>query len=328
MASSTAGNRISTDDTTLIVLSAPSVKNKYYSAVFPQIIDFMVQFANIVHGKDQVVILVNQDTLPYFQGKVSPNLLMKAKIEDIWLRDFSPVIPSRQVKFKYSPNYLSKPIYTQIENSFEHWFLSNGLTYHRKSSIVLDGGNVVDNPAGTRAIITDRILSDNPSLKKNEVKHQLKQLLDVNEVAIIREVPDDTTGHSDGMVMWANNNKILLQEMSEPERTEIITELNQSFPDVEIVEIPDYYKYETWKGFTSACNIFVNSIVTDKYIYMPTFNGPHDEEMLGLFRSHTEKIVVPVPAQSVCFMGGSARCLSWQVKGALKEHILAIKTTV
>ena len=52
------------------------------------------------------------------------------------------------------------------------------------------------------------------------------------------------------------------------------------------------------------------------------FNNVHDDEMLALIQSHTDKIVVPIPAENVCFMGGSVRCLSWQVKGANKANIL------
>src|SRR4051812_26289896 len=79
----------------LIVLSAPSVKNKYYSSKFIDINDYMANFANLVIGKDEVVILADADTLSQFEGKVPSNILIEAVIDDIWIRDFSPVIPSK-----------------------------------------------------------------------------------------------------------------------------------------------------------------------------------------------------------------------------------------
>ena len=167
----------STDEKTLIVLSAPSVNNKYYSSIFTNIIDYMANFANIVNGKDEVMILVDAPTMPYFAGKVPSSFLIKARIEDIWIRDFSPVIPSKQVKFKYSPQSQSASVSRLIDDSFEDWFLRNNLKYHAKSSIILDGGNVVDNSAGTRIIVTDRILKDNPSLTKTQAKERLKHTL-------------------------------------------------------------------------------------------------------------------------------------------------------
>ena len=315
----------SLNEKTLIVLSAPSVNDKYYSAIFLNIIDYMANFINIVSGKDEAVILVDAATLPYFKNKVPSTSLIKVQVEDIWIRDFSPVIPSKQVKFKYLPQSQSASDARIIDKSFEDWFLSNKLKYHAKSSIILDGGTVVDNTAGSRVIVTDRILSDNPSLTKASAKESLKQLMGVQQVAVIREIVGDTTGHADGMAMWVTNSKILLQTLDEPIRSQVIDELESSFPGVHIVEVPDYYQDATWQGFSSACNIFVNSVVTDNFIYMPTFDTAHDNKMLELFQSHTDKTVVPVPAKNVCFMGGSVRCLSWQVKGANKAKILQLK---
>ena len=311
-------------ETTLIVLSAPSVKNRYYKSIFPQIIDYMSNFINLVQGKDEAVILVDSQTWHYFDGKVPKNVRILANIEDIWIRDFAPVIPSEQVKFRYNPDYLRNSVARSVDKSFLQWLSKNALNVKQSSNIVLDGGNVVDNPNGTRVILTDRILKDNPRLSKIEAKNQLKNLLNVEQVAIIPEMKGDTTGHADGVVMWSNDNKILFQEVAEPERSRILDELRTSFPGVNIVEIPDYYQHRTWKGFTSACNIFVNSIVTDRFIYVPTFNGPHDQSTISLIQTHTSKQVVSIPAEKVCFMGGSVRCLSWQVKGSLKKRILEL----
>ena len=140
----------------------------------------------------------------------------------------------------------------ETDNNFNDWFVKSGLEYHTKSGIILEGGNVVDNEAGTRAIVTDRILEDNPSLTKEDAKNTLKQLLGVNEITIIPVPSDDTTGHADGMVMWPMNDKILLLKTDEPMHTAIVTELKSSFPIVEIIEVPDYTPNTRWNSFTSA----------------------------------------------------------------------------
>ncbi len=99
------------------------------------------------------------------------------------------------IKFKYSPIYENLGDCTRIENRFNYWCRKIGVEYHAKSDIFLDGGNVVDNTAGTRVVVTDRILWDNPELTKKYTKNALKELLGVKEVAIIPEPPGDTTGH-------------------------------------------------------------------------------------------------------------------------------------
>ena len=270
--------------------------------MFTQIIDYMANFVRLVDEKDDAVVLVDAATRPYFDGKIADELLIDANVEDIWIRDLAPVVPSRQVKFTFLPTYLSKSTAKFIDRSFETWLANLDLSYGVKSDLVLDGGNVVDNAAGSRAIITSRVLTDNPHLPRDELHDQLRRVLGVDQLAIIDEIPGDTTGHSDGMVMWPTNDKVLLVQMPEPQRTAIRQELLRSLPGVDIVEIPDYSTNETWRGFVSARNAFVNSIVTDQYIYMPTFDSPHDTEMLGLIQSHTDKTVVPIPAENVCRM--------------------------
>lgn len=310
-------------DETLIVLSIPSIYNNYYSSVFDQIVDYVAEFSSLVTAtnKDKIVVLVDAETRPHVQGKIPNDVLLTANIEDIWMRDFSPVIPSKQIKFNYLPDFQDAWTSNLIDNSFEDWFLGNGLKYTKKTNLILDGGNVVDN-GGNRVIVTDRFLWDNPQLTKAQAKQKLKNLMGVTQVAIIPELAGDATGHADGMVMFATANKILLHEMPPAKQNQAINELKNAFPGIKIVVVPDYYADETWQGFTSACNIFVNSLVTDKYIYMPTFDSPYDTEMLNLFNANTNKTVVPIPAENVCFMGGSVRCLSWQVKGTNANKIL------
>jgi agmatine/peptidylarginine deiminase len=43
---------------------------------------------------------------------------------------------------------------------------------------------------------------------------------------------------------------------------------------------------------------------------------PHDQKALTIIKQNTSKKVIPVNAESVCPMGGSVRCLTWQVTGA------------
>jgi agmatine/peptidylarginine deiminase len=306
----------------IIVLSAPSVHNPYYREVFSDIIQFQSEYANAIKGRDEVLILCDRDTRRYFDGKVDDQILVEAQIEDIWIRDFAPVVANSQIKFNYLPDYQNRRISNLIDNSFENWIHFSGLSFGGNSDLILDGGNVVDNGSG-RVIVTDRILYDNPKLTMRSAKKMLKNILNAHEVAIIRETPGDATGHADGMLMWADENTILLHDQPSRVKSKIIRELERSFPGVHIVIVPDYYEDGSWKGFTSACNIFVNSLVTNDYIYVPTFNSRHDSEMISLIQSHTSKEVVPIPSEKVCFMGGSVRCLSWQVDGNFADALLS-----
>ena len=134
----------------VIVLAAPSVNNTYYESVFQDIVDFQVDYANAIDGRDEVIILVDSQTRSYYEGRVPDYVLVHANIGDIWIRDFSPVVAGEQVKFNYLPDYLNRSDANFIDNSFERWHRQVGLQYGKKSRLVLDGGNVVDNGNGTR----------------------------------------------------------------------------------------------------------------------------------------------------------------------------------
>ncbi len=139
-------------------------------------------------------------------------------------------------------------------------------------------------------------------------------MLGVDQIAIIPEPPDNTTGHADGLLMWITDNKLILLKHNHPIDEKILNELNKSFPGVEILQIPDLIPNTQWKDFSSAKNCFVNLVVTDEYIYMPTVNDIYDLQMFELFQSHTNKTVVRVPSENVAMMSGSVRCLSWQIQ--------------
>ena len=304
-----------------IVLAAPSVNDAYYQQVLQDIVDFQIGFATKIDGRDKAIILVDQATRKYYEGGLPEHVLAQADMEDIWIRDYAPVIADKQVKFTYSPNYMSRTETNDIDNSFESWHRSMGLQYSKKSNLILDGGNVVDNGNG-KIIVTNRFLQDNPTLTKLQAKVKLKNLLGAKQVAIIQETPGDATGHADGMLMWTEENTLLLHDPLQEVKEVILKELKASFPTIKIVIVPDYYQFEEWNGFTSASNVYVNSLVTNNYIYVPTFNNERDQEMLDFIQAHTTKEVVEIPSGKVSYMGGSVRCLSWQLDGVYADAIL------
>ena len=119
--------------------------------------------------------------------------------KDIWARDFMPVKTKsgKHVSFRYEPSYLAGD--PQLRTNFKtdiapHFVLP--VTY---SNINLDGGNVVFSPSKTKAVITDRVFSENPEYDKNTLLLELEKLLEAS-VLIIPSLKSDMTGHADGMV--------------------------------------------------------------------------------------------------------------------------------
>ena len=301
------------DDRMLLVLSAPSIHNNYYSSAFDEIIAFHVEYAKKIMGNDNVVVLTDADTRPYLEGKLPADVLLDADVYDIWMRDFSTVNPENPTQFTYTWASMTKAESEEVQNSFSAFAQRFGLTFNQ-TNLLLDGGNLVDNYKG-KVIVTDRFLTDN-NLSEADGFASLKNLLGATEVAII-PADDEILAHSDGMVMWVDDETLLVNDYSTDVafRTSVMAKLQAAFPTTKIVEVPVEYLNNGWPGFESACGINVNSALTYKNIYVPVFNLAHEEQALALMRENTSKNVIPVPAISVCPMGGSVRCLTWQLTG-------------
>ncbi|ENX63020.1 hypothetical protein F885_01019 [Acinetobacter higginsii] len=304
------------DDKMLLVLSAPSVHDPYYKSAFQRIVDFQIDYAKSILGNDNVVILVDEDTKPYFTGKVPEDILLVDDVRDIWMRDFTTVNPMQPVQFTYTWASMTKKQSKDVQKSFSQ-FADRYKIQRAKTDLMIDGGNLVDDYAG-RVITTTRFMEDN-ELSYNEAKQELKATLGATEVAIL-EPDEEVLAHSDGMVSWVDKNTLLVNDYSKTPsfRTTVMKELKASFPTAKIVEVPVEYKTNPkgqWEGFESACGVNLNATVTHHNIYVPTFNMPHDQKALTIIKQNTSKKVIPVNAESVCPMGGSVRCLTWQVTG-------------
>ncbi len=307
----------------LLVLSAPSVHNEYYKPAFQQIVDFQINYAKKILGNDNVVVIVDKDTKRFYEGKLPEDVLITADVFDIWMRDFTTVNPLNPTQFQYTWASMPKKQSVETQQSFTDFADKYGIK-RSKTDLIIDGGNLVDNYAG-KFITTTRFAKDN-KLSIEKAKEKLKQTLNAKEVAII-EPDEEVLAHSDGMAMWLDEKTLLVNDYSsdKPFRKLVLDELQSSFPDTKIIEVPvvnvDNKKGE-WEGFESACGVNLNSVLTFKNVYVPVFGMAHDAKALEIIKQNTDKNVIEVDAKGVCPMGGSVRCLTWQVTGENSEKLI------
>ena len=307
----------------LLVLSAPSIHSEYYKPAFQVIVDFQIDYAKKVLGNDNVVVVVDKDTKRFYDGKLPEDILITADIFDIWMRDFTTVNPLNPTQFVYTSASMPKKQSIETQQSFDDFADKYGIK-RRETNLIIDGGNLVDNYAG-KYITTTRFAKDN-KLSIVEAKEQLKQTLNAKEIAII-EPDEEALAHSDGMVMWLDEKTLLVNDYSKdkPFRDSVINELKSSFPVTKIIEVPvvnvDNKKGE-WEGFESACGVNLNSVLTFKNVYVPVFGMNHDKKAIEIIKQNTDKNVIEIDAKGVCPMGGSVRCLTWQLTGENAEKLI------
>ena len=298
----------------LLVIQAPSINDNYYKKHFRRLLEFDIRYAKAVIGHDNVLVLADADTMPHLKGKLPPDVLLESNIEDIWLRDFTSVHPERMVRFKYERSGAE----SHVQKSFLRFAARHKVGF-RSGLLKVDGGNVVDN-GGELIIMTNKVFERNSRLSEAGVLKRLKFALSAKRIAII-PMDDEYLGHADGMVMFTGPRRVLMNRFPEDPRfyKRVKSALQKQLPGVNIADIPgaSYGKQEGEKygPYASACGIYVNAAVTYKYIYTPTFGMAADRQALKVIRAHTDKTVIAVPAGGVCKLGGSVRCLTWQVTG-------------
>ncbi len=298
------------EDRMLIVISAPSVGDEYYRDSFQGIIDFDIRYAKAIMGRDNVVVLADERTIPYLEKELPEDVILKAGVLDIWIRDFAPVHPFQMVQFKYD-----RPAVEQgIQTSFKNFAVENDLRF-TQSNLKLDGGNAVDN-GKDKIVFTEKVFQRNPALTEEQIITQLKESLGATDIAII-PMDEEFLGHADGMVMFTGDNTLLVNNYPDDPafKAEVNAKLASGLPNVEIKEIEGGGYGEAYGDYASACGIYVNSVVTNRFIYAPVFDDAKDDAAIQTISSNTGKTVITINAKEVCGLGGSVRCLSWQLTG-------------
>lgn len=225
---------------------------------------------------------------------------------DIWLRDYMPVKTKsgKYVSFRYEPSYLAGD--PQLRTNFKtdiapHFVLP--VTY---SNINLDGGNVVFSPSKTKAVITDRVFSENPEYDKNTLLLELEKLLEAS-VLIISSLKSDMTGHADGMVRFVDENTIVTNAPLSPFGFETKVKKSLQNHGIEVLDFP----YFDSNG-DSAIGCYLNFLETGQAIFLPVFSVDTDNKAVQTAKHIFHKAIIPVNINEIAADGGLLNCISWE----------------
>lgn len=226
--------------------------------------------------------------------------------KDIWLRDFMPVKTKsgKYVSFRYEPSYLAGD--PQLRTNFKtdiapHFVLP--VTY---SNINLDGGNVVFSPSKTKAVITDRVFSENPEYDKNTLLLELEKLLEAS-VLIIPSLKSDMTGHADGMVRFVDENTVVANAPLSPFGFETKVKKALQNHGIEVLDFP----YFDSNG-DSAIGCYLNFLETEQAILLPVFSVDTDNKAVQTAKHIFHKAIIPVNINEIAADGGLLNCISWE----------------
>lgn len=242
---------------------------------------------------------------------VTPRFLPNTK--DIWARDYMPIQVSKNkfIEYRYDPDYLQGKWKgcRDLKTYPDIVCASIELTTY-KSDIILDGGNLVK--SNNCVILTDKVVIENRlSYSKTELVEQLKKIFKVEKIVLIPWDKKEKFGHSDGVLRFINDTKVLVSGIYEND-TKLIYRLRQSGLDLEFLRFKVNKKDKrNWA--------YINFLQTKDLILLPKLKIDEDKQALKQIEKHypdyaNDNRIAQIDMRKVIKFGGALNCISWTIK--------------
>ncbi len=235
--------------------------------------------------------------------------------KDIWCRDFMPVQieENRFVFYKYTPNYLQDKRWLRFQTDPVAVFNNeaNKLQSYLDKSIainmIMDGGNVVK--CGDTIVMTEKVFAENKDKTRNEVERILREAFQC-DILFLPWDKNEIFGHSDGVVHYAGNNKVLLtnyDDISLFYYSRFRKALEKRF---EVISLQYHAKRKHARSWA-----YINFLQVGNLILVPQLGLEEDKQALEqIGNALPDCEMVGVPALEAVRKGGALNCISWNIK--------------
>ena len=233
--------------------------------------------------------------------------------EDIWCRDYMPIqiTTDKMVSYKYWPDYLvnrhkQKYItdsYLMAQNLEKEY---PGIEF-KHLGLILDGGNVVK--CGDTIVMTEKVFEENPNRPKYYVRKTLEDAFGCN-ILFLPWDRKEIYGHSDGIIHYLGENKILLtnyDDYSFAEYKSFKARLESKFEVITLKYPVERKNMNNWA--------YINYLQVGGLILVPQLGIEEDEMALEQIQKAIPDTysVIGVPAIEAVKMGGALNCISWNI---------------
>ena len=233
--------------------------------------------------------------------------------KDIWCRDYMPiqVNAERFVFFKYTPDYLQDKAGLRIQTNPDDVFkveennLKKLLPQSSIIDLVLDGGNVVK--CDDVVVMTDKVFVENKDKTLAEVERILR---DTFQCEIIYLPWDgDMCGHSDGIIHYAGNNRVLITNYKDFSRYYYYRYLKILEKKFEVIPL----KYNA-KRLHARSWAYINFLQIGNMLLVPQLGLEEDKQALEqISKAFPNCDIVGIPAVEAVRRGGALNCISWNI---------------
>ena len=236
--------------------------------------------------------------------------------KNIWVRDYMPIPASggRYLKFKYAEDWIKYPI---RKDSPKTW---SKLPDVALLDLFLDGGNCV--VRGDVAFVTQKAITDND----NGIVKALGKAFKL-AVYVLPVEPGDDLGHADGIINFAPDGSVFINDYSVMKSKEYDQYLGEVIKAVEAAGLawrlfPFAYhkmpkitekvfrkKFPHADDFNPAYGYYINYLRVGNTFILPVFGIEEDQKAMQMFDGIR---VEPVDCSELSMEGGLIRCVTWE----------------
>jgi agmatine deiminase len=190
----------------------------------------------------------------------------------------------------------------------------------RRAPMVLEGGSVISDGAGTILTTEQCLLSPNrnPSLSRGAIEELLTEYLGGERIVWLGRglIEDrDTDGHVDLIAAFTPDRRVLMQAVpnTNPNYSRCEDNLERvAEADIDAIPIP-FLPYAEVAGQRVPVS-YLNSYICNGAVIVPVTRTDFDDEAMAIFSDvFPGRSIVPVPGATIAYGGGGPHCITQQV---------------
>jgi len=251
--------------------------------------------------------------------------IVQLPMDDSWLRDTGPIYlvddAGGRVAVHFQFNSWGEKFVPWDKDAAVGELIAQELGHEvRKVPLVLEGGSVISDGAGTVLTTEQCLLSAkrNPSLSQEAIEERLAEYLECERLVWLGQglLEDrDTDGHVDLIAAFTPDRRVLMQGVQDGNANaanvaDNLERLGEA--GLEAVVIP-FLPYDEVAGETVAVS-YLNLYICNGAVIVPVSGHEYDDEALAIIGSvYPGRQVVPVPGSTIAYGGGGPHCITQQV---------------
>jgi agmatine deiminase len=251
--------------------------------------------------------------------------VVELPLDDSWLRDCGPIYTygedGRRIAVHFRFNAWGEKFAPWDRDAAAGGLIAESLGDEvLEASIVLEGGSIVSDGAGTLLSTEECLLNPNrnPSLSREQIADALQRYLGAQRIVWLGRglVEDrDTDGHVDLIAAFTRPGQVLLQTVPRDNVNFERCEENRArlqAADIDVIELP-FLPYASVAGETVAAG-YLNLYICNGAVIVPAVGADTDSEACSIIaRAYPGREVVLVPGAVLAYGGGGPHCITQQV---------------